>query len=264
MTGRSESGGGLSREAQSILEAGRDLDGPGDLERARVRRSLLAKVAAGGITAIAASTASGTASGAAGTATAGGATGAAAGGAAAGGAAGLAAGIAAPLAKLLVPLAVLVAGGIGGTIAWRAKAPVVVTVPAVAAAPAVVVTAPPALAPVPLPTPVERAPARHRVHVAAPARDVEVVPANRLAEETALLAASNAELRGSDPRRALALLDGYETRYPAGVLREEVLATRVIARCELGDANARRAADTFLTRHAASPLAPRVRTSCAR
>jgi hypothetical protein len=259
-TGRSDFGGGLSREAQSILEAGRDLDGPGDLERARVRRSLLAKVAAGGITAIAASTASGTASGAAGTAAAGGATGAAAGGAAAG----FAAGIAAPLAKLLVPLAVLVAGGIGGTIAWRAKAPVVVTVPVVAAAPAVVVTAPPALAPAPLPTPVERAPARHRVHVAAPARDVEAVPANRLAEETALLAAANAELRGSDARRALALLDGYETRYPAGVLREEVLATRVIARCELGDANARRAADAFLTRHAASPLAPRVRTSCPR
>jgi hypothetical protein len=262
MTGRSDSGGGLSRDAHSILDAGRDLDGPGDLERARVRRSLLAKVAAGGITAIAASTASGTASGAAGTAAAGGATGAAVGGAAAGGGAGLTAGIAAPLAKLLVPLAVLVAGGIGGTIAWRAKAPVVVTVPVVAPAPAVVVAAPPALAP--LPTPVERAPARHRVHVAAPARDVEVMPANRLAEETALLAAANAELRGSDARRALALLDGYETRYPAGVLREEVLATRVIARCDLGDANARRAADMFLTRHAASPLAPRVRTSCAR
>jgi hypothetical protein len=49
------------------------------------------------------------------------------------------------------------------------------------------------------------------------------------------------------------------------VLREEVLATRVIARCQLGpapDKVARRGASAFLARHAASPLAPRVRSSC--
>jgi outer membrane protein assembly factor BamD (BamD/ComL family) len=110
------------------------------------------------------------------------------------------------------------------------------------------------------------APPAHRVHIAAPARPV-AAPANRLAEETALLAASNAELRAGDARRALALLKDYDRRYPAGVLREEVLATRVIARCQIGqapDAASRRAAEAFLARHPASPLAPRVRSSCAR
>jgi hypothetical protein len=267
MTGRSHSGGGLSRDAQSILEAGRDLDGPGDLERARVRRSLLAKVAAGGVTAIAASTASGTASGAAGGL-------ASSAGVAGAGGGGLSAAVAAPLAKILIPLAVLIAGGVGGTIAWHAKARVdapqtATTTPMTTVAVAMPAPSPmpsPTLAPAPLPAPAEHPSLpRHRAHVALPVRDAE--PANRLAEETALLAASNAELRDGDARRALTLLNDYEVRYPSGVLREEVLATRVIARCELGvtpDAGARRAADTFLTRHAASPLAPRVRASCAR
>jgi outer membrane protein assembly factor BamD (BamD/ComL family) len=123
----------------------------------------------------------------------------------------------------------------------------------------------PTLAPAPVAVARERPVARAHAHVAAPVR--EEVPANRLAEETALLAASNAELRNGDARGALALLNDYDRRYPSGVLREEVLATRVIARCQLGpepDTTARHAADAFLTRHPASPLAPRVRSSCAR
>jgi outer membrane protein assembly factor BamD (BamD/ComL family) len=127
-----------------------------------------------------------------------------------------------------------------------------------APAPVVVPSAPVAVeAPAPRPAPVKRA--RPSAHAEA--------PANRLAEETALLAAANGELRNGDARRALGLLDDYDRRYPSGVLREEVLATRVIARCQIGlapDATARRAANTFLTRHPASPLAPRVRSSCGR
>jgi hypothetical protein len=227
----------LSSAARDILNAGRDADGAGDLERARVRKALMAKIAAGG-----ALSAAGTA--AASTTTA----------------------AAAPTAKLLVALAVAVAGGVGGAIAWRtqrpepapvvapALAPVVVAAPA----PVVVPSAPVAVeAPAPRPAPVKRA--RPSAHAEA--------PANRLAEETALLAAANGELRNGDARRALGLLDDYDRRYPSGVLREEVLATRVIARCQIGlapDATARRAANTFLTRHPASPLAPRVRSSCGR
>jgi hypothetical protein len=176
---------------------------------------------------------------------------------------------AAPTAKILVALAMVVAGGVGGTLAWRAQrtpaappalapapapAPVIAPVaPAIVAAP----EAPPA-APVTRPTASARK-ARPATHVEA--------PANRLAEETALLAAANGELRNGDARRALGLLDDYDRRYPSGVLREEVLATRVIARCQIGlapDAAARRAANTFLSRHPASPLAPRVRSSCGR
>ena len=156
---------------------------------------------------------------------------------------------------------------------WRAQramapAPIVapvapIVVPLPAPAPAAVAPAAPALAPS-----VEAAPAprpAHHAHVAAPARVETAAPANRLAEETALLASANAELRRGDARRALSLLDDYDRRYPSGVLREEVLATRVIARCQLGpapDKAARRGASAFLARHPASPLAPRVRSSC--
>jgi hypothetical protein len=229
----------LSSTARDILNAGRDADGAGDLERARVRKALMAKIAAGG-----ALTATGTA--AASTTTA----------------------AAAPTAKILVALAVAVAGGVGGAIAWRAQrpAPAPVVAAAPVAAPVVVPTPAPAVAPVAVEAPALRpAPVVRRARPAASAH--AEAPANRLAEETALLAAANGELRNGDARRALGLLDDYDRRYPQGVLREEVLATRVIARCQIGlapDAAARRAANTFLTRHPASPLAPRVRSSCGR
>jgi len=252
----------LSGGARAILDAGRDGDGAGDLERARVRRALLAKIAiAGGATLAASSTAA--ASGTAGSA----ASGAVAGSVAATGSAaiGPSAAAAFPLAKILVPLAIMIVGGVGGTVAWRAQQPASTTVPAAIVEPTA--AAVPAVAPVIMPiepaTPAvapRPAPAHH-AHVVARTE----APTNRLAEETALLAASNAQLRGGDATRALKLLDDYDRRYPAGVLREEVLATRVIARCQLGltpDASSRHAADTFLRRHPASPLASRVRSSC--
>jgi hypothetical protein len=249
----------LSPDAQSILEAGRDLDGAGDLEKARVRRALFAKIAAGGAVLAATSTAAAESGAIAGGTTAGTA-------AATTSSAGTFAAVATPLAKILIPLAIVTGGAAGGFVAWRAQramgpTPVVApSSPAVAASPApVVVPAAPAIAP---PAPTLR-PA-HRARVAPAARtEAAVAPVNHLAEETALLASANAELRGGDARRALALLDDYDRRYPAGVLREEVLATRVIARCQQSpDRAARRAAETFLARHPASPLASRVRTSC--
>ena len=248
----------LSNDARAILDAGRDADGARDLERARVRRALLAKIAIGGGATLAASStaaASGTSGAVAGSVAT--ATGSAA--------VGTSVAVGFPLAKILVPLAIMLGAGVGGTVAWRGQQRV--STPVVVAAP-VVAQAAPALAPVvaqvepvnPIMAPVR---AVHHAHVAAPAR-VET-PTNRLAEETALLAASNAELRGGDAHRALSLLDDYDRRYPGGVLREEVLATRVIARCQMGltpDAPSRQAADLFLRRHPASPLAPRVRSSC--
>jgi hypothetical protein len=231
----------LSSDARAILDAGRELDGPGDLARSRVRRALLAKAAAGAGTTLATLNA----------------------------AAGPSSAAALPLAKILVALAIVVAGGVGGTIAWRtqrraAPQPVAPVTGPAAVVPAVATTAATTMAPAPAHTdrPALHA---HRAHVAPPAR--ASAPASRLDEEMALLAASNAELRGGDAQRALALLKDYDRRYPAGALREEVLATRVIARCRIGvapDAAARRAADAFLAGHLASPLAPRVRSSCLR
>jgi hypothetical protein len=258
----------LSPGARAILDEGRDLDGAGDLERARVRRALFAKIAAGGITALAASTAAADAAAAGSAAAGSAAAGSAAAGSAAAGsaAAGSSAAVALPLAKILVPLVMVIAGSVGGTLAWRAQRQ---TTPVpVASAPAAIAAAPALIVPAPAPTtapPGRLAAPAHRVHVAA--RVSDEAPANRLAEEMALLAASNAELRGGDARQALALLNDYDRRYPSGVLREEVLATRVIARCQIGlapNAASRRDADAFLTRHPASPLAPRVRSSCAR
>jgi hypothetical protein len=228
----------LSSTARAILDAGRDADGAGDFERARVRKALMAKIAAGGaLTATSAAAASTTAA-------------------------------AAPTAKILVAVAMVVAGGVGGTLAWRAQrtpapAPVVAAAPVPAPVVAPTIVATPTPAPEPVAPVVRPAPARRP----RPASTHAEAPANRLAEETALLAAANAELRNGDARRALGLLNDYDRRYPSGVLREEVLATRVIARCQIGlepDATARRAANTFLTRHPASPLAPRVRSSCGR
>jgi hypothetical protein len=249
----------LSGGARAILDAGRDGDGAGDLERARVRRALLAKIAiAGGATLAASSTAA--ASGTVGSA----ASGAVAGSVAATGSAaiGPSATAAFPLAKILVPLAIVI-GGVSGMVAWRAQQPSSTAVPAPIVEPAPAPAVSPVIMPIEPVTPAvapRRAPAHH-AHVVARAE----APTNRLAEETALLAASNAELRGGDATRALKLLDDYDRRYPAGVLREEVLATRAIARCQLGltpDAASRHAADTFLRRHPASPLASRVRSSC--
>jgi hypothetical protein len=246
----------LSPDARNILEAGRDGDGAGDMERARVRRALFAKIAAGGVVLGTSSVAAG--SGAVG----GGASGAAASGAAGSAPLGTFAAIATPLAKILIPLAVIVGGGVGGAVAWRAQRTMAPTTVIMLPAPVA-----PAFAPViePTPAPTARPVVAHHAHVAAPTH-VETAPmtTNRLAEETALLAAANGQLRGGDARRALSLLDDYDRRYPAGVLREEVLATRVIARCQLGDNSARRGADAFLARHPASPLATRVRSSCDR
>jgi hypothetical protein len=264
----------LTPDAQSILDAGRDLDGAGDLEKARVRRALFAKIAAGGAVLAATSTAAADGGAVAGSASSA-ASGATATGVAASGTAGAAVGGAAfAAAKILIPLAVIVGGGAGGFVAWRAqRAMAPAPTPVLAPAPAPVAPPPPPVfapviepTPAPAPAPAAHPAPAHHAHAAAPAHaDAAAASTNRLAEETALLAAANGELRRGDARRALSLLDDYDHRYPSGVLREEVLATRVIARCQLGDAPdkaARRGASAFLARHPSSPLAPRVRSSC--
>jgi hypothetical protein len=253
----------LSPEARAILDAGRDADGASDLERARVRRALFATIAAGGGALAGSTAAAAQSAGASATAT---------------GAATTVA-TALPLAKILVPLAIVAAGSVGGTIAWHARgaATTVVASSSVSTAPAPTPMAAPTVAP-PAPAPVvsERpavAPRHALARATTPVHDVAPLATNRLAEETALLAAANAALRAGDSPRALALLDDYDRRYPSGILREEVLATRLIARCRVeGDgasglkvgARAKADADQFLARHPASPLAPRVRSSCDR
>ena len=85
-----------------------------------------------------------------------------------------------------------------------------------------------------------------------------------VAAEAKLLREADGALRAGDPTRALALLNEHAASFPQGVLVEERNAERIVALCALGQkAQAREAASAFLRDHGASPLAARVRASCA-
>lgn len=88
--------------------------------------------------------------------------------------------------------------------------------------------------------------------------------ANALAQEAALLRRARAQLRDGDATAALRVLDEHSRRFAEGALVEEALVLRIDARCAAGQTERARAdADTFLRRHAGSPLAARVRRACA-
>jgi len=71
-------------------------------------------------------------------------------------------------------------------------------------------------------------------------------------------------LRDSQGSRALSLIASYDALYPNGVLKSERLAAEVFAACQLGDrTRARSAAERFLAKDSSSSLAVRVRNSCA-
>jgi hypothetical protein len=60
------------------------------------------------------------------------------------------------------------------------------------------------------------------------------------------------------------LLDAFAKEFPGGVLTEEALATRVSALCALGRVSEARAVGMrFVQRYPRSPVAARVRGSCA-
>jgi hypothetical protein len=106
-----------------------------------------------------------------------------------------------------------------------------------------------------------RAPSKRRVALTPPPA---VESASSLKEETALLAAANAALGRGDVKRALALLEDYDHRPGAGVLAEERAVTGVLTSCAAGRVAAARAeAQQFRTRWPRSPLAARVDGSCA-
>jgi hypothetical protein len=85
-----------------------------------------------------------------------------------------------------------------------------------------------------------------------------------LAREIALLKRARAALDRKDPRAALAITDEYAAQFASGVMRQERLATRVLALCAL-----HRRADAVDAKHELERIAPRsphlmrLRTSCA-
>jgi hypothetical protein len=87
------------------------------------------------------------------------------------------------------------------------------------------------------------------------------VNADTLAEETRLLREADQTLRAGNAQRALTLLDEQAARFPRGVLEPERAAERMIARCKLGQVDAK-SAQNYLAAHASSPFAARLRDAC--
>lgn len=85
-----------------------------------------------------------------------------------------------------------------------------------------------------------------------------------VAAEAALLRRADAARKAGNAALALALLNQHRAQFPNGVLAEEREAERVAVLCALGrQAQAHAAAASFLRAYPHSPLAVRVRASCA-
>jgi type IV secretory pathway VirB10-like protein len=250
---------------RTLIEAAREEWSPSDAERDRLRRAVLASVAAGtaaGASATAAASAKG-------------------------------AGVVAAtwsgwkIAMVAVAVTTAVGGAAWTAVSVREEAPAPSRVERIAApepeprpaspAPVAPPSEPPSIEepPPPVevaaaePTPEPSRPVRGRaIAVPAEAHAEEHVenasPAAALLRETALLRDAHRALRTGQADQALALLDRHAREHPDGVLREERLATRVLALCEAGrDEQARAEAARFLAAHPRSMHATRVRASCA-
>ena len=266
----------LSREARSALDAGLRDDGPSDEQRARVKARLLVALGTGAA-ALGGSAAAAEAASVAAT----GATVAAAEGLAVGSlliwfGAGAAAGVGVsgvvvaaryvatphaavsmsarpPSAPSVVPQPDLpVHGAPVSTSAADGEA--ADETPSVRA-PAPSVVAPSAVTALPVANP-PSAPNPPPVASAAPV-------ASTLSEEAALLERAQRALAANAPSAALAVLSEHERRFPAGALREERQAAKVLAFCALGRvAEARTLARAFVSTAPGSVLVPRLERSC--
>jgi len=175
------------------------------------------------------------------------------------------------LAKVWIPAMLVVASGAGGAVWFESKRPPPVASTSVAApmvaqqntAPAVVDSDPPMPKDEPAEAANETTAAQRGSGKTARPKEASATTSNHLQEETALLAEVNSLLGAGQLRGALDLLDTYDRRYPNGVLREESSATRVVVLCQLEHGpRAAALAKRFLTRHASSPLVPRVQRAC--
>lgn len=127
-------------------------------------------------------------------------------------------------------------------------------------APSPSVTAPPlspTMEPAALPRP---APSRQRTTLRR-----SVAPTADLAGELALLTQANAATQAGQAAQANELLRAYDRAFPSGQLTQERVAAGILADCAAGRLEAARAAArTFVGRWPRSPLIARLRASCAR
>jgi hypothetical protein len=249
----------LPSDVQGLIELAR-ADVPGDVERARMKRSVLGQVAgsvavASSVVAssAAASTTSVVVASAAGTKLGpllGIALWVGAGGLAAGGA--IAVGehyVARGEALHAAPTTNLASKSDRGSVAPYPEEPRPTTQTVVPSSPLAAPAAVPSAAVLP------RAGAAHRADGPA---------TSTLEVELPLLREAQEALRAGDPARALTYLNEHARRYPNGELAEERAAAHAIASCKLDARRGRGEADAFVTMHAASPLADRVREACDR
>lgn len=88
-------------------------------------------------------------------------------------------------------------------------------------------------------------------------------PNDTLSEETQRLMEAHGALQGGDAEKALQLLDEKEAGATGQKLKEERAAARVLALCKIGRIDeANREAAVFLEKSPRSPLAERVRKAC--
>lgn len=236
----------LGPEARAVLEAGRSGDDPRPEDRARMRRAVMAAIAAGGAGGAASLAGEGAAHAAERTLEAAGA-----------------AKVAGAAWKLLLGLAVV--GAVGGGLMLRQTTPASTPIEARAAGPLLL---PPARETAP-PARNEPATTANAMALPAPKRVPAATKAplaveDPLEAETRRLREAHDALNGGDPARALALLDAQAVDFAEGQLHEEREAARVLALCKLGRAESASAeAARFLQNNPRSPLADRVRAACA-
>ena len=221
----------LDADTRSIIDAARPGHEPNEMARARVRRGLEVKLAAGLALAV-------------------------------GPTASAFAGVF-KVTAAVVAVGAAVAAGVYVVPHYMSKPTARTPAAHVASRPAPTVTAPPTE----IAAPVVVAPApqkhvRHHAPVAAPPPPVENV--SSLKEETALLGGANAALARGDTKRAQTLLEEYDHRQGSGLLAEERTVTGILASCAAGHVDAARAeARHFHARWPRSPLGARVDGSCA-
>lgn len=247
----------LSHSARSLLAAADTYDDPTVEDAARVRRAVLTRVGAIGITAAVVTAGSTQAK---------------------------AASVMSVAAKLTAALAVT-AGGVAATwtyvshqneVAVSAPAQVVAAAPVVAPAraPIAAPSEPAALSPEAFA--LEEAPAARSSRSLPRAARVEekaepaVVPEPTKAEpspadleaEMRLIRGADSALRAGRASEALTLLAQHQAEHPHASLAHEREGLRAIANCQMGAPGSSAVAERFLARSPRSPLAPRLRSAC--
>jgi hypothetical protein len=239
----------MSPGARSLLQAADTFDDPSPEDAARVKRAVMMRVGAIGLTAAVVTAGSTQAK---------------------------AASVMSIAAKLTAALAVT-AGGVVATWSYVNHTPPQQPVMA-APAPVKAVAKPAEQAPVasnepaivaPEDVKLEEAPVVKGPRVTRTARPepekVETKPEQTAADleaEMKLIRGADAALRAGRSSEALALLAKHQAEHPHASLAHEREGLRAIAQCQVGAAGASAVAERFIARSPRSPLAPRLKSAC--